>query len=569
MIDLDRFERNQIDELHKEIQVMRLCRHPNLLPVYASFVVQNKLWIVTPYLKGGSCLDILKNFAQDGLEETLIASILLQSLQGLEYLHRNNLIHRDFKAGNLILNSDGHVYLADFGVSASLMDDGERKGVRKTFVGTPCWMAPEVMEMNKGYDFKADIWSLGITALELANGSAPFAKFPPMKVIYLTLSSNPPTLDRTKTKHKYSKQFKEMIDLCLQRDPSKRPSAEALARHPFFKQSKKKSFIADCLEKLSVVTNEQGFSGSSPVRIEKVAENSLTNTSWNFSDKESFGNFKDSNAEGAESGAGISESDDNSSLRLHNKTGAHKRHIAKGTKRPSSPTVRNSQLSNSLIKNDANSNDTSQQSTRPSRKSRFIVEGSMDADLTNPEPQEIYLNSTRNSVSLSTGSSPTSSHSTDSDCPGSGPGEIRKGRFFVSEPDNSTSNSATKENFPQNGFGSIDTLIQKQSSKVGRFILNTSEESIGNSLVAANLNSGGGFKFLLNCIKPNENNEYAVVSRKELESLVESNNQLKAQLDEILKEEEEKKRNPLLLLKQLESSLKLCLNITPSSNPIQ
>lgn len=222
MMDLDHFERNQIDELRKEIQVMTLCKHSNLLKIYASFVHDSKLWIVTPYLSGGSCLDIMKTGFRDGLEESVIATILQQALLGLKYLHRNGHIHRDVKAGNLLMDSDGTVQLADFGVSSSLMEDIERKGIRKTFVGTPCWMAPEVMEMSRGYDVKADIWSFGITALELAYGHAPFAKYPPMKVIYLTLSSAPPTLERKRCRNKYSKTFKEMIDQCLQRDPSKR-----------------------------------------------------------------------------------------------------------------------------------------------------------------------------------------------------------------------------------------------------------------------------------------------------------------------------------------------------------
>lgn len=222
MIDLDHFERDQIDELRREIQVMTLCKHANLLRILASFVHDSKLWIVTPYLRGGSCLDIMKTGFRDGLDEAAIVTILLQALQGLDYLHRDGHIHRDVKAGNLLMDSDGTVQLADFGVSSSLMEDMERRGVRKTFVGTPCWMAPEVMEMTRGYDTKADIWSFGITALELAYGHAPFAKYPPMKVIYLTLSSAPPTLDRKRSKHKYSRTFKEMIDQCLQKDPNKR-----------------------------------------------------------------------------------------------------------------------------------------------------------------------------------------------------------------------------------------------------------------------------------------------------------------------------------------------------------
>ncbi|KAI9020677.1 kinase-like domain-containing protein [Phycomyces nitens] len=245
IIDLDMFERNQIDELRRETSLMALSKHPNVLRVHGSFVNGSKLYIVTPYLTGGSCLDIMKTSYPEGLDEISIATILKQALEGIAYMHKNGHIHRDVKAGNLLMDEDGTVLLADFGVSSSLMETGER-GMRKTFVGTPCWMAPEVME-QASYDYKADIWSFGITSIELATGHAPFAKHPPLKVLMMTLSNDPPTLSRETTKNKFSKTFKEMIDTCLNKDPTKRPSAERLLQHAFFRQAKKKDYLVKSL----------------------------------------------------------------------------------------------------------------------------------------------------------------------------------------------------------------------------------------------------------------------------------------------------------------------------------
>lgn len=246
LIDLDLFERNQIDELRRELQIMTLSRHPNVLPVYASYVSGHHLHIVTPFISVGSCLDLLRGAFPQGMEEQAIATILKQVLQGMDYLHKNGHIHRDIKAGNILLDGDGSVYLADFGVSSSLNENGGR--TRKTFVGTPIFIAPEVISPSStgkgGYDYKADIWSFGITALELANGQPPYAEFPPLKVLMMTMQRDPPTLQRDQCKNKYTRQFQHMIEQCLIKDPTKRQSADKLIEHPFFRQqARKKEFL--------------------------------------------------------------------------------------------------------------------------------------------------------------------------------------------------------------------------------------------------------------------------------------------------------------------------------------
>ncbi|XP_044497077.1 serine/threonine-protein kinase BLUS1 isoform X5 [Mangifera indica] len=242
------FERNNSDlsTISREAQTMVLVDHPNVLKSHCSFVSDHNLWVVMPFMSGGSCLHILKAAYPDGFEEVVIATILREVLKGLEYLHHHGHIHRDVKAGNILMDARGGVKLGDFGVSACLFDSGDRQRMRNTFVGTPCWMAPEVMEQLHGYDFKADIWSFGITALELAHGHAPFSKYPPMKVLLMTLQNAPPSLDYERDR-KFSKSFKQMIASCLVKDPSKRPSAKKLLKHSFFKQARSNDYIARTL----------------------------------------------------------------------------------------------------------------------------------------------------------------------------------------------------------------------------------------------------------------------------------------------------------------------------------
>ncbi|CAL2260743.1 unnamed protein product [Prunus armeniaca] len=235
-LDLDRCGSN-FEDIRREAQTMSLIDHPNVVKAYCSFVVERNLWVIMPFMAEGSCLHLMKIAYPDGFEESAIGSILKEALKALVYLHKQGHIHRDVKAGNILLDTNGVVKLADFGVSACLFDAADRQRSRNTFVGTPCWMAPEVLQPGSGYNSKADIWSFGITALELAHGHAPFSKYPPMKVLLMTIQNAPPGLDYDRDK-KFSKSFKEMVAMCLVKDQTKRPTAEKLLKHSFFKNAK-------------------------------------------------------------------------------------------------------------------------------------------------------------------------------------------------------------------------------------------------------------------------------------------------------------------------------------------
>ncbi|KAF9579579.1 hypothetical protein BGW38_004107 [Lunasporangiospora selenospora] len=427
VIDLDMFERNQIDELRRETQVMALCKHPNVLRVNGAFVADSKLNIVTPYLSAGSCLDIMKTAHPDGLDEISIATILKQALQGLDYLHKNGHIHRDVKAGNLLVDEDGMVMLADFGVSSSLMENGDRRGMRKTFVGTPCWMAPEVME-QAGYDYKADIWSFGITAIELATGHAPFAKYPPIKVLMLTLSNDPPTLDRENTKHRYSKLLKEMIDSCLQKDPSRRPSAEKLLNHSFFKQAKKKAHLVTGL-----LHNLPPLEQRPPKKAAPKAALPQKGVSWDF------------------------DADDSSpSEEIPQKSEVDSMHrprtVTFDTSEASNPlpeTTAHYGTSDNLVENGLSLQPTSslssQGSDKPIKKSRFVIEESVSPAVLSPNPgysTELSPSSTGPVSPAPTALSPNTSLSgqnlhglgvTAHVGDGVAAAEVKKGRFSVKD----------------------------------------------------------------------------------------------------------------------------------------
>ncbi|EAU84785.2 STE/STE20/YSK protein kinase [Coprinopsis cinerea okayama7 len=277
-IDLEDSD-DDISEIQQEIASLAQCDSEYVTKYYGSFVVHYKLWIVMEYLAGGSCLDLLK---AGPFSEAHIAVICRELLLGLDYLHAEGTIHRDIKAANVLLSSSGKVKLADFGVAAQLTNT-----LRHTFVGTPFWMAPEVIR-QAGYDSKADMWSLGITAIEMAKGEPPLAEYHPMRVLFLIPKAKPPTLEGP-----FSAAFKDFVTLCLTKDPKLRPSANELLQHRFIRGAKKTSYLTELIERYQewrMRSPHKGQNNAATIRNTATWDmNDTIRSDWNFDTVKSMG----------------------------------------------------------------------------------------------------------------------------------------------------------------------------------------------------------------------------------------------------------------------------------------
>ncbi|XP_059912432.1 serine/threonine-protein kinase 10 [Gadus macrocephalus] len=227
---IDTKSEEELEDYMVEIDILAKCDHHYIVKLLDAFYHENKLWIMIEFCAGGA-VDATMLELDRGLIESQIKVVCRQMLEALVYLHQIKIIHRDLKAGNILLTLDGDIKLADFGVSAKNTKTLQR---RDSFIGTPYWMAPEVVmcETMKDapYDYKADIWSLGITLIELAQIEPPHHELNPMRVLLKIAKAEPPSLSHP---HRWSPEFRDFVKVSLDKNPESRPTATQLLEHPF------------------------------------------------------------------------------------------------------------------------------------------------------------------------------------------------------------------------------------------------------------------------------------------------------------------------------------------------
>ncbi|XP_039928030.1 STE20-like serine/threonine-protein kinase isoform X5 [Hirundo rustica] len=250
---IDTKSEEELEDYMVEIDILASCDHPNIVKLLDAFYYENNLWILIEFCAGGA-VDAVMLELERPLTEPQIKVVCRQTLEALNYLHENKIIHRDLKAGNILFTLDGDIKLADFGVSAKNTRTIQR---RDSFIGTPYWMAPEVVmcetSKDRPYDYKADIWSLGITLIEMAQIEPPHHELNPMRVLLKIAKSDPPTLAQPS---KWSSDFKDFLKKCLEKNVDARWSATQLLQHPFVTVTSNKPIRELIAEAKAEVTEE-------------------------------------------------------------------------------------------------------------------------------------------------------------------------------------------------------------------------------------------------------------------------------------------------------------------------
>ncbi|XP_055716808.1 serine/threonine-protein kinase PAK mbt [Phlebotomus papatasi] len=236
-MDLRKQQRREL--LFNEVVIMRDYHHPNIVETYSSFLVDDELWVVMEYLEGGALTDIVTHSRMD---EEQIATVCKQCLKALAYLHSQGVIHRDIKSDSILLASDGRVKLSDFGFCAQVSQELPK---RKSLVGTPYWMSPEVIS-RLPYGPEVDIWSLGIMVIEMVDGEPPFFNEPPLQAMRRIRDMLPPKL---KNAQKVSPRLQSFLDRMLVRDPAQRATAAELLQHPFLRQAGPPSLLVSLMRR--------------------------------------------------------------------------------------------------------------------------------------------------------------------------------------------------------------------------------------------------------------------------------------------------------------------------------